>query len=130
MPTLAAMSPMSSIAIVTCLPACSLLWLLCLPVVYFDYLQSTKATRSVLQLAVVYYDYLQSIMVTCSLLWLSTIYYGYLQSTMGTCSLLWLPAVYYGCLYVVYYGYTYIASLQCYLVFCTQLIYYNSLCAV
>ena len=118
---------------------CSLLWV---PVVYYGYLQSTMGTCSLLWLPVVYYDYLQSTMATCSLLWLPAVCYGYLQSTMGTCSLLWLPVVYCGYLLpamatcsllwvpVVYYGYLWstkaipIASLQCCLVFCTQLLYY------
>ena len=58
---LLAMSPKSSVAIVTCLP-----------VVYYGYLQSTML------LPVVYYGYLQSSMATCSLLWLPVVYYGYL----------------------------------------------------
>ena len=42
-------------------------------------------------------------MAICNLLWLPVLYYGYLYyivyygyTTLATCSLLWLPAVYYG----------------------------------
>ena len=72
MPTLIVMSPKSSIAIATCLP-----------VVYYDYLQSTMATYSLLWLPAIYFRYLQSTMSTCSVL------------CLPTCSLLWLPIVYY-----------------------------------
>ena len=48
-------SYMSSLVIVTCLLACSLLRL---PAVYFSYLQSTMTTYSLLWLPIVYFGYL------------------------------------------------------------------------
>ena len=84
---------MSSLAIVTCLPACSLLRLLA---VYFNYLQCTMATCILLQLL-----YLQSTMAT------------QLQSTVVTCSLLWLPVCYLArCLQPVYTQSDMLLSLQ------------------
>ena len=111
--------------------SCSLLWL---SVVYYGYLLSAKATCSLLWLPVVYLPYhtggwpmptSTAMSPKCSIdiaihAYLPVVYYCYLYIYLH--SLLWVP--------VVYYGYLWstkampICSLQCCLVFCTQLLYY------
>ena len=119
---------MSSIAIVTCLP-----------VIYYDYLLSTKPTCSVLWLPAVYWLWLPAVYFgyLYSVLWLPVVYFSNLQSTMATCSLLRLPVFYYGytCsllwLPVVYYDYTYsLPSVQPRLLYAAILYYVNLICII
>ena len=66
------MSPMSSIAIATCLS-----------VIHYGYLQSTMPTCSVLWLPAVYCGYPQCTLATCIVLWLPVVYYGYTYSLLS-----------------------------------------------